>query len=184
MKEEMDRLYQTRRRFAESMHLSDNTMPNKLDRIDRRILELLQRDARISVAELADQVGLSPTPCGRRIRQLEESGLIERQVVLLDQKKAGLPMTVLVQISLEKQTKDKLQSFEEEIASLPEVMECFLITGSAVDYMLKVVTADLDHYQQLLLDKLTAMPGISSIISNFVMRQPVRKTELHLDHLK
>ncbi len=159
-------------------------MTNKLDRIDRRILELLQRDARISIVELADKVGLSPTPCGRRIRQLEESGLIERQVVLLDQKQIGLPMTVLVQISLEKQTKDRLSAFEAEIVKIPEVIECFLITGSSSDYILKVVTPDLDCYQQLLLDKLSAMPGVSSIITNFVMRQPVRKTELPLDQLK
>lgn len=159
------------------------TMTVKLDRIDRTILELLQHDARISIAELADKVGLSPTPCGRRIRQLEESGLIERQVVLLNQKQAGLPMTVLVQISLEKQCKDALQHFEQEIAKLPEVMECFLITGSAADYIIKIVVTDIDHYQRLLLDKLTTISGIGAIISNFVMRQPIQKTALHLGHL-
>ncbi|WP_207062364.1 Lrp/AsnC family transcriptional regulator [Motiliproteus sp. SC1-56] len=157
---------------------------HSLDRIDRHILEILQRDARISIADLADRVGLSPTPCGRRVRQLEQSGLIERQVVLLDQKKAGLPMTVLVQVSLEAQTRDKLQAFEEQIAELPEVLECFLITGSAADYILKLAVPDLDHYQQLLLDKLTAMPGIRAIISNFVLRTPIRKTELPLDQLR
>ncbi len=158
-------------------------MHHSIDRIDRQILEILQQNARISIADLAEQVGLSPTPCGRRIRLLEESGLIDRQVVLLNQKQAGLPMTVLVQVSLEAQTRDKLQVFEAEVARLPEVMECYLITGSAADYILKIVVPDLDHYQQLLLDKLTAMPGISAIISNFVLRQPVHKTALPLQQL-
>lgn len=155
-------------------------MATELDRIDRRILELLQQDARISVSELADRVGLTPTPCSRRIRQLEASGLIERQVVLLNQKAAGLPMTVLVQVSLEAQTQDKLRAFEEAVAQLPDVLECYLITGSAADYILKIVVPDLDHYQQLLLDKLTALPGISAVISNFVLRQPIHKTALPL----
>lgn len=155
----------------------------KLDRIDRRILEILQKDARISIADLADEVGLSQTPCGRRIKQLESNGLIAKQIVLLDQKKIGLPMTVLVQISLEKQTKEKLIVFEDAVAMIPEVMESYLITGSQSDYILKVVTRDLDHYQQLLLDKLAAIEGVNSIITNFIMRQPINKTAFDLDHL-
>ncbi len=158
-------------------------MTHTLDRIDRHILSILQENARISVTDLSERVGLSPTPCGRRLKQLEDSGLIERQVALLDQRKAGLPMTVLVQVSLEAQTQEKLHAFEEEIAALPEVMECYLITGSAADYVLKIVVPDLDRYQQLLLNKLTGLPGVRSIISNFVLRQPVRKTALPLDEL-
>ena len=156
----------------------------KLDRIDRRILELLQKDARISIAELADAVGLSQTPCGRRIKQLEAKGLIAKQIVVLDQKKIGLPMSILVQISLDKQTKDKLKTFEDAVALIPEVMECYLITGSQSDYLLKVVTRDLDHYQQLLLDHLTVIEGVNSIITNFIMRQPINKTAYNLDHLR
>ncbi|WP_210397044.1 Lrp/AsnC family transcriptional regulator [Motiliproteus sediminis] len=155
-------------------------MTTTLDRIDRHILSLLQQDARISISDLAERVGLTPTPCSRRVRQLEQSGLIERQVVLLDQKAAGLPMTVLVQVSLEAQTKDKLEAFEQAVAALPQVMECYLITGSAADYILKIVVPDLDHYQQLLLDRITALPGINGVISNFVLRQPIRKTALPL----
>lgn len=155
----------------------------KLDRIDRRILELLQKDARISIAELADAVGLSQTPCGRRVKQLEAKGFIAKQIVVLDQKKIGLPMSILVQISLDKQTKDKLKTFEDAVAQIPEVMECYLITGSQSDYLLKVVTRDLDHYQQLLLDHLTVIEGVNSIITNFIMRQPINKTAYNLDHL-
>ena len=158
-------------------------MVHKLDRIDRQILTILQQDASINIADLAEQVGLSQTPCGRRIKQLESKGLIAGQVVVLDQKKIGLPITVLVQISLEKQTQDKLKVFEEAVALIPEVMECYLITGSQADYMLKVVTQDLDHYQQVLLDKGTSIEGVSSIITNLTMRQPVSRTAYNLDHL-
>ncbi len=156
----------------------------KLDRIDIKILEILQRDARISIADLAESVGLSQTPCGRRVKLLESQGLISKQIVVLDQKKIGLPMTVLVQISLEKQSKDKLKSFEDAVEKIPEVMECWLITGSQSDYFLKIVTRDLDHYQQVLLDHLTSISGVNSIISNFIIRQPVRKTAFNLDHLR
>ncbi len=156
---------------------------NKLDRIDRHILEILQRDASINLSDLADQVGLSQTPCGRRIKQLEARGLIAKQIVLLDPVKIGLPMSVMVQMSLEKQTKDRLRIFEDAIADIPEVMECYLITGSQSDYILKLVTRDLEHYQQILLDKLTAIDGVSSIITNFVIRQPISKTAYHLDHI-
>lgn len=155
----------------------------KLDRIDRKILEILQQDARINIADLAEIVGLSQTPCGRRVKQLESKGLIAKQIVVLDQKKIGLPITVLVQISLEKQSKDKLKAFEETITPIPEVMECFLITGSQSDYILKIVARDLDHYQQVLLEKLTAIEGVNSIITNFILRQPVNRTDFNLDHL-
>ena len=158
-------------------------MLNKLDRIDRKILDILQHDARINIAELANQVGLSQTPCGRRIRQLESKGLISKQIVVLDQKKIGLPVTVLIQISLEKQTKDKLEVFETAISNIPEIMECYLITGSQSDYMLKATLKDLDHYQHVLLDHLAGIEGVSSINSNFVIRQPVNKTAYDLEHL-
>ncbi|GGO79715.1 transcriptional regulator [Marinobacterium nitratireducens] len=156
---------------------------HKLDRIDRRILELLQQDARLSVADIADRVGLSATPCSRRIKRLEEEGFVARQVVILDPARIGLPMTVLVHISLEAQTQERLSSFERTIGEMPEVMECYLITGSTADYVLKVVVPDLDHYQQLLLNRLTSIDGVRSIISNFVLRQPINRTDYALDHL-
>jgi Lrp/AsnC family leucine-responsive transcriptional regulator len=155
----------------------------KLDRIDRKILVELQRDARISIADLADAVGLSQTPCGRRIKLLEKSGVIEKHIALLNQKKIGLPTTVLIQISLEKQTRDKLEAFEKAVSEIPEVMECYLITGSQSDYLLKLVTRDLDHYQQILLDKLTSIDGVNSIVTNFILRQPINKTAFNLEHM-
>ena len=158
-------------------------MSDKLDRIDRKILEILQHNARINIADLANEVGLSQTPCGRRIKQLENKGLISKQIVVLDQKKIGLPVTVLIQISLEKQTKDKLELFESAILQIPEIMECYLITGSQSDYMLKATLRDLDHYQHILLDHLAGIEGVSSVNSNFVIRQPIHKTAYNLDHL-
>jgi Lrp/AsnC family leucine-responsive transcriptional regulator len=117
------------------------------------------------------------------VRQLEERGYIAGQIAVLDPVKIGLPMSVMVQMSLEKQTKDRLRLFEEAIAKIPEVMECYLITGSQSDYILKIVTRDLEHYQQILLDKLTAIEGVSSIISNFIIRQPISKTAYDLNHI-
>lgn len=157
---------------------------DKLDRIDRKILEALQQDARISIAELAEAVGLSQTPCGRRVKLLEANGYIERQIVLLNQAKIGLPVTVFVQISLEKQSKEKLLDFEQAIAMIPEVMECYLITGSQSDYIIKIVTKDLDHYQQVLLDRLTSIEGVNSIATNLILRQPINKTAFNLDHIR
>jgi len=155
----------------------------KLDRIDRRILEILQQDARINISDLADRVGLSQTPCGRRVKQLEASGYIARQIVVLDPIKIGLPVSVMVQISLERQTKERLKQFEEAVEAIPEVMECYLITGSQSDYILKLATRDLEHYQQILLDKLTSLNGVQSIITNFIIRQPVHRTAYNLDHI-
>jgi Lrp/AsnC family leucine-responsive transcriptional regulator len=143
--------------------------------------------------ELEAQVGLRSSLFADGIDQIEgleghvdfveDSGYVARQVVILDPAKIGLPMTVLVHVSLEAQTQEKLRSFEATISELAEVMECYLITGSTADYVLKVVVPDLDHYQQLLLNELTAIAGVRSIISNFVLRQPVDRTAYSLDHL-
>ncbi len=159
-------------------------MSTALDRTDRRILEQIQKDASLSVAEIADKVGLSSTPCSRRIKRLEEEGYIRKRVALLEQQKVELPITVMVHVSLEAQTQEKLNDFEAAISEIPDVMECYLITGSTADYILKIVAPDMDYYQKLLLDKMTGMPGVRSIISNFVLRQPVYKTELPLNHLE
>lgn len=159
-------------------------MSTALDRTDRRILEQIQKDASLSVAEIADKVGLSSTPCSRRIKRLEEEGYIRKRVALLEQQKVDLPITVMVHVSLEAQTQEKLNDFEAAISEIPDVMECYLITGSTADYILKIVAPDMDYYQKLLLDKMTGMPGVRSIISNFVLRQPVYKTELPLNHLE
>jgi len=151
-----------------------------LDKIDCEILRLMQNNSRITNSELADKVNLSPSPCLRRVRQLEESGAIQRYVTLLDPSMVGLPISVFVRVSLEKQNNDNLKIFEDAIDSYPEVMECYLMTGDA-DYLLRVVLADLESYEHFLRDKLTMIPGVSNIQSSFALKQVRYKTELPIN---
>lgn len=149
-----------------------------LDRYDRLILEELQRNGRISNQELADAISLSPSPCLRRVRQLEEEGMIKGYVALLNARKLGLTLMSFISLSVDKHTPDRLESFERAVASFPEVMECHLITGQSADYLLKVVVTDMDAYQQFLLQKLTCIEGVSGVHSSFVLKSPVVKTAL------
>lgn len=148
----------------------------ELDRYDRQILEILQTDGRISNQELADRIGLSPSPCLRRVRALEEAGLIVGYRALLDAKALGLSLIALVQISMDRHTPERFATFETAVAEIPEVMECLLITGQAADYQLKVAVKDLDAYQELLLKRITGIPGVSGVHSSFVLRRVVDKT--------
>ncbi len=155
-------------------------MPNSaLDEIDRRILRVLQENARVSNVELAELVGVSPSPCWRRVRDLEQAGVISRYVTLLDPGSIGLPVSVVIQVSLERQVEAALETFEQAVAEWPEVMECYLMTGDA-DYMLRVVVADLEAYQRFLLDHLTRVPGVASIKSSFALKQVKYRTALPL----
>jgi Lrp/AsnC family leucine-responsive transcriptional regulator len=155
----------------------------KLDRTDRRLLELLQRDATLSNLELADAVGLSPTPCARRIRRLQESGLIERQVAVLDRSRAGLKLTAFIGISMDRHTPDRFERFEAEVKQYPEVLECVVVTGQTADYLLQAVVPDMEYYEKFLLGKLTRIEGVSGVHSSFVLRAVVRRSELPLEHL-
>lgn len=152
-----------------------------LDRYDRQILELLQQDGRISNQELADKIGLSASPCLRRVRTLEEGGIITGYRALLDAKKLGLTLMALIHISMDRHTPERFSNFETKISALPEVMECLLITGQDADYQLKVIVQDMDAYQKLLLDKITRIEGVSGVHSSFVMRKVVDKTALSID---
>ncbi|MEE8351896.1 MAG: Lrp/AsnC family transcriptional regulator [Rhodospirillales bacterium] len=159
-------------------------MPNNsLDAIDRKILETLQNDARIRNVELAERVGLSPSPCLRRVGMLEKKGIIKGYATLVDAKAAGLPVSVFVSVTLEKQVKKVLGTFEKKINACPEVMECYLMTGDA-DYLLRVVTSDLDAYERFLIDHLTRIPGVASIKSSFALKQVAYKTALPLAALE
>lgn len=150
-----------------------------LDAIDRRILAALQEDARIANNELAAAVGLSPAPCLRRVRALEEDGVIRKHVSLVNPGAVGLPVSVFVSISLERQVEEALKRFERVILGRPEVMECYLMTGDA-DYLLRVVCADLAAYERFVLDHLTKVPGVSSIRSSFALKQVKYSTALPL----
>jgi Lrp/AsnC family leucine-responsive transcriptional regulator len=148
----------------------------ELDRYDSQILNILQADGRISNQELADRIGLSPSPCLRRVRALEEGGLIVGYRALLDAKALGLTLTALIHISMDQHTPERFSAFEAAVAGIPEVMECLLITGQAADYQLKVAVKDLDAYQELLLKRITGIPGVSGVHSSFVLRRVVDKT--------
>ena len=148
-----------------------------LDTIDRKILAALQDDARMSNVELADVIGLSPSPCLRRVRALERAGVIRRYVTLLDQARVGLPVSVFVSVSLERQVEPALETFEAAIQQRPEVVECYLMTGDA-DYLLRVVTQDLTAYERFLMDHLTRIPGVNSIKSSFALKQVAYRTAL------
>lgn len=155
----------------------------KLDRIDRRILQLLQRNDRTSNLELADAVGLSPTPCSRRVKRLEESGLITGHVALLSQSMLGLKLTAYIGISMDRHTPDRFEAFEAEVRQYPEVMECSVVTGQASDYLLKAVVPDMEYYEKFLLGRLTRIPGVTGVHSSFELRRVVQRTELPLDHI-
>lgn len=153
--------------------------PRVLDDIDRRILEVLQDDARISNVDLAGRVGLSPSPCLRRVRELEESGLIRRFVALLDPVAVGLGVSVFIQVRLERQAEQGLGTFEQRILERPEVLECYLMTGDA-DYLLRVVVPDVAAFERFLLDHLTRIPGVASVKSSFALKQVKYRTALPL----
>ena len=156
----------------------------ELDRTDKRILSAMQRDGRISNIELADLVGLSPSPCSRRVKQLEESGYIDRHVTLLNPDKLGLKLTALLFISMDKHTPERFERFEADVAAYPEVLECSLITGQSADYLLKIVVTDMDAYQEFLLGRLTRIEGVTGVHSSFVLRKVVENAALPLNHLK
>ncbi|WP_394790454.1 Lrp/AsnC family transcriptional regulator [Rhodoferax sp.] len=151
-----------------------------LDRYDRQILEILQIDGRVNNQDLADRIGLSPSPCLRRVRALEESGLIRGYRALLDAKKLGLSLMALVHISMDRHTPERFANFEASVDVLPEVLECLLITGQDADYQVKVFVRDMDHYQDLLLNKLTRIEGVTGVHSSFVLRRVVDRTALAL----
>lgn len=153
----------------------------KLDRIDRHILKLMQENGRISNLELADQVGLSPTPCSRRVKRLEDSGLIAAHVTLLNPEALGLNLTAIVGIAMDRHTPDRFESFEKAIANMPEIIECSIVTGQTADFLLKVVVKDMQHYEKFLLGNLTRLSGVTGVHSSFVLRNLVKKTELPLE---
>jgi len=151
----------------------------ELDAVDRRILAVLQKQARISNIDLAEQVGISPSPCWRRVKTLEDSGVIAKHVSLVDPAAVGLPVSVFIQVTLERQIETALETFEQTVLARPEVMECYLMTGDS-DYLLRVVVADLSAYERFLMDHLTRLNGVASIKSSFALKQVKYGTALPL----
>lgn len=155
----------------------------QLDRIDIKILTELQQDSSLTNQELADRVGLSPSPCLRRVKSLEESGIIDKSVILLNAKKLGLTLTVFIQISMDRHTPDRFNVFENTLASYPEVISVNLVTGQSADYLVEVVVEDMDKYQEFLLGRLTRIEGVTGVHSSFLLRKVINRTALPLTHL-
>jgi Lrp/AsnC family leucine-responsive transcriptional regulator len=150
----------------------------EIDRYDRQILAVLQADGRISNQDLAERIGLSPSPCLRRVRALEEAGFIVGYRALVDAKALGLSLMALIHISMDQHTPERFKHFESQVAEIPEVIECLLITGQSADYQLKVVVKDMDAYQELLLNRITRIKGVTGVHSSFVLRRVVDNTAL------
>ena len=150
-----------------------------LDRYDKLILEALQEDGRISNVQLAQRVSLSESACLRRVRALEESGLIDRYVALVSQNAAGLSGNVFVQIGLQREVESDLAAFEQAVRDIPEVMECYLMSGE-FDYLVRVVVSDMADFERIHKTELTRLPGVARVNSSFAIRTVRRKTELPL----
>ena len=155
----------------------------RLDRIDYAILDHLQRDARATSGELAEAAGLSASPAHRRQKLLEDAGIIRRYVALLDQDQVGLPVSVFVSVRLQAQTDEHLAAFETAIAELPEVMECYVMSGAS-DYLLRVVAPDLGAYEEFLRTRLTRIPGVRGVESAFALKRVAYRTNLPLRRKK
>ena len=147
-----------------------------IDDINRRILRVLQSDGKITVAELAERIGLSPSPCARRIRLLEASGVIKGYAAIVDQKKVGLPISAFASIKLERQREEDLDRFAEAVSRWPEVVDCYLMTGQR-DYLMRIAASDLEAYERFLKDKLTRLDNVASIETSFALTQ-VKRSEV------
>lgn len=155
-------------------------LPGPLDEVDVRILDQLQRDAKLTNVELASRVHLSPSPCLARVRRLERSGLIGGYVALLDPRRVGLAVSVFIQVRLEKQVERALEVFEAAMREHPEVMECYLMTGDS-DYLIRVVVPDVPALERFIVDSLARIPGVANIRSSFALKQVKYQTALPID---
>ncbi len=149
-----------------------------IDKIDRQILYELQQDAQISNLELAERVNLSPTPCARRVKQLHQAGVITGHHAQLNPEVLGLSLMAIVSVTMDRHTADRFEKFERAAAELPEVIECYVVTGQDSDFLIKVLVRDMRHYEEFLLRRLTKLEGVSGVHSSFVLRQPINKHEL------
>ena len=156
--------------------------PISLDRFDLKILRELQANGELSNQDLAERVGLTAAPCSRRVKALEESGVIRDRVVRLNERTVGLNLFAILHISIDKHIPERFEEFERTIQSLPEVMECYLITGHDADYQLKVAVPDMDRYQDILLGKITRIQGVTGVKSAFIMRKVVDNTAMPLNY--
>lgn len=151
-----------------------------LDKTDRKILSILQTQGRISVNDLAAAVGLSATPCTRRLKRLEDQGVISGYAALLDQTALGLDLTAIVGITMDRHTPERFENFEKHIVDFPEVIECSIVTGQSADYLVKVAVKDMQHFEEFLLQNLSRIEGVTGLHSSFVMRKVIDGPRLPL----
>jgi Lrp/AsnC family transcriptional regulator, leucine-responsive regulatory protein len=155
----------------------------ELDRIDCRILQLVQADGRLSNVELAEKVALSPSPCLRRLKRLEKAGVIRRYVALLEPAKVGLGLLAFVRVSLEKRGRGAMDAFRRGVQEWPEVMDCYVMTGD-MDFLLKILVEDLEHFSRFIMDRLLKQPGVIDAKSSFALETLKHNTALDLTHLR
>ena len=148
----------------------------EIDRYDRQILQILQEDGRINNQDLADRIGLSPSPCLRRVRALEDAGIVTSYRALLNAKALGYSLMALIYISMDMHTPERFENFERQILQIPEILECLLVTGQDADYQIKAVVKDMDAFQELLLNRITRIQGVTGVHSSFVLRKVIDKT--------
>ena len=151
-------------------------MMTSLDKIDRQILALLRENARISNLELAESVNLSPTPCARRVKQLEDSGVITGYSVTTDPRKLGYQLSVYIAISMDKHTAERFSNFEKKLREFPEVVSCSIVTGRSEDYLIKALVKDMAHYEEFLLHRLNRIEGIAQVHTSFELRKKKKKS--------
>lgn len=172
-------LTQTRQNCRDKFCQKGKKLSIELDQIDKNILELVQNDASLSVADIADKVGLSSSPCWRRIKRMEEQGVIQRRVTVLDRHALGLNFEVVASVKLQLPTRENLEKFEAAIDSWPEVVDCMTVTG-AVDYIIRVLTIDMHTYDDFLRDKLLSLGLVSDVQSRIIVRVAKRTTAVPL----
>ncbi len=146
-------------------------MMASLDKIDRQILALLRENARMSNLELAESVNLSPTPCARRVKQLEDAGVITGYSVTTDPRKLGYQLSVYIAISMDKHTAERFSNFEKKLREFPEVVSCSIVTGRSEDYLIKALVKDMAHYEEFLLHRLNRIEGIAQVHTSFELRE-------------
>lgn len=149
-----------------------------LDSYDKEILRVIQENGKITNQDLADCVGLSPSACLRRVKTLEESGIISGYKCVLNAKALGLGLTAIVYISMDKHIPERFDLFEQEITAIAEVVECLLITGQAADYQLKIIVNDLEHYHKILVGKITKISGVAGVHSSFILNKVIENRAL------
>ncbi len=154
-----------------------------IDRTDVRILDLLQRDGRVSNVELADRIALSPTPCLRRVKRLEEEGLIACYRAELDRKKIGFSVTAFVHVNIDKHGPEATKAFLDAADSIEEIIACHILTGT-FDFLLEVVAETLDAYSNVMLDRLGGLPGVTALQTSFALKSTKRSQVLPLGHLQ